>query len=172
MLRKAAHSLKSSYHGAHTDSGPARPWPRCQPLHVLGPVPAPHRQGCPQSSGFYLPDGLRGSPLLHLLGDQGRSGSTVYTGTDGRGMRGGGAEAGPPAPKEGGEMSRGESSRERVRRQGRRKNKLPAALAPQPLGPSRPPLAAPASSGKKLNWARSKGCLSPDAPGGWPGLGD
>lgn len=33
------------------------------PASGRGPVPAPHRQGCPQSSGFYLPGPLRAPTL-------------------------------------------------------------------------------------------------------------
>lgn len=43
-------------------TGPALPLSNCATLGQC-PVPDPHRQSCPQSSGFYLPDPLRAPAL-------------------------------------------------------------------------------------------------------------
>lgn len=64
-----------------------------------GPCASPHRQGYLQSSGFYLPDTLR-APALGA--EEEVTQGNEYMGTDKKGGRGEGAEAGPQAPEEGG----------------------------------------------------------------------
>lgn len=85
-------------------------------------------------------------------------------------MGGGGAEAGPPAPEEGGgdERRRASQAPGSPDECNRLSQGFPAAMASPASWPNWLPFAAPAPLGRKLKWARSKGCLSQETHG-WVG---
>ena len=145
------------------------------------PVPAPHRQSCPQSSGFYLPDPLR-APALGT-GKGGTPGNTQ--GQTEEAWEVGVLRLGHQLLRRVVGMSEEESSGKPARRQGHQKNgtnfpkdslwpRCPCSLAqPTPLCSSCS-LGQKAKTGEKqrVPFARDPWLGGQRSLEKWPGLGD